>query len=507
MPIPSRLLLSIVPSLLVLSASVAQAEDEVVLNQPPDGFRLLFNGQNLDGWKGLVANPARRAAMSEEELAQAQVGADEQMRRHWHAEEGIIMFDGGGKSMCTTQDYADFEMYVDWMIEADADSGIYLRGSPQVQIWDPAHWKIGSGGLYNNRNNPSEPSEIADHPIGEWNTFFIRMIGENVTIRLNGTLIVEDVPLENYWERGKPIYPWGQLELQNHGDELRFRNVFIRELVTMEEAQRIEEALPETAQAEPAEPRRVLALIRATGYRHDSIPHSARAVQRMGQATGAFETLITDDITRLSPESLSDFDAVVLCNTTGNWIQCSTDDAAKLSDEGSELSSAEATTLLKQSLLDFVSGGGGLVGLHSASDANYDWPEFGQMLGGYFHAQPWDEQVGIAVERPDHPLSSAFGGENFDIADEIVEFRDPYDRESLMVLLSLDPERTDLEKGDREDNDFAVSWIREHGEGRVFYCSLGHRKEIYWNEAMLQFYLDGIQYAIGDLEADVELGR
>jgi hypothetical protein len=209
-------------------STFVQAEDNV----PPEGFTALFNGTDLEGWKGLVANPKVRATMTPEQLAEGQVKADEQMNDHWSVVDGDLIFDGeqGGASLCTIKDYADFEMYVDWKIGDNDDSGIYLRGSPQVQIWDPAHWNIGSGGLYNNKNNPSQPTEIADNPIGEWNTFQIKMIGEKVWIWLNGTLIVDNVTLENYWERDKPIYPSGQIELQNHGDPLHFKNVYIREV-------------------------------------------------------------------------------------------------------------------------------------------------------------------------------------------------------------------------------------------------------------------------------------
>ena len=207
--------------------SILSAEE---LNQPPEGFTALFNGEDLTGWKGLVGNPKTRAAMSEDELAAAQAKADEEARKHWTVEDGVIVFDGKGKSLCTAKDYGDFEMYVDWKIKEKGDSGIYLRGSPQVQIWDPNQHKVGSGGLFNNKNNPSKPSKIADNPIGEWNTFHIKMVGEKVWITLNGELVVDNVTLENYWERDKPIYPTGQIELQNHGNTLWFRNIFIKEL-------------------------------------------------------------------------------------------------------------------------------------------------------------------------------------------------------------------------------------------------------------------------------------
>ncbi len=204
----------------------AQAAD----NSPPEGFKALFNGQDLSGWKGLVGNPVTRAKMSSEELAKAQEAADQRMRESWKIEDGALVFSGKGDSLCTAKDYGDFELYVDWKILPDGDSGIYLRGSPQIQIWDPGHWKIGSGGLYNNQKHPSKPTKIADNPIGQWNTFYIKMVGEKVTIKLNGQLVVDNVVLENYWQRDKPIYPTGQIELQNHGNTLWFKNIYLREI-------------------------------------------------------------------------------------------------------------------------------------------------------------------------------------------------------------------------------------------------------------------------------------
>ena len=199
-------------------------------NTPPKGFVALFNGKDLTGWKGLVADPPKRAKMTPEQLAAAQEKADKRMVDNWKVVDGVLVFSGKGDSLCTAKDYGDFEMYVDWKILPRGDSGIYLRGSPQVQIWDPGHWKIGSGGLYNNEKNPSKPTKIADKPIGEWNTFLIKMVGDRVTVKLNGELVVDNVVLENYWERDKPIYPTGQIELQNHGNTLYFKNVYLREI-------------------------------------------------------------------------------------------------------------------------------------------------------------------------------------------------------------------------------------------------------------------------------------
>jgi len=210
------------------------------------GFAPLFDGRSLAGWKGLVADPPARAKMAPPELAAAQAAADDRMRAHWKVADGALVFDGHGESLCTASDYGDFELLADWKIEKGGDSGLYLRGSPQVQIWDPAANPVGSGGLYNNQKGPSKPSERADRPVGEWNSFRVIMIGDRVSVYLNDRMVVDNVVLENYWERDKPIYPAGQIELQAHGNPLSFRNVFIREIPR-------DTAVPEMSPAEAAE--------------------------------------------------------------------------------------------------------------------------------------------------------------------------------------------------------------------------------------------------------------
>ena len=232
----SNLMLStllLITILVCLGYGATRAEGQE-LNKPPKGFVALFNGKDLTGWKGLVGSPKSRREMSREELAEAQAKADEDMRVNWKVVDGALFFNGKGHSLCTARDYSDFEMLVDWKIEEGGDSGIYLRGSPQVQIWDTSLRKVGaqvgSGGLYNNQKNPSKPDRVADRPVGQWNTFRIIMKGEKVTVYLNGVKVVNNVVMENYWERDKPIYPSEQIELQSHGSRLYFRNVFIREI-------------------------------------------------------------------------------------------------------------------------------------------------------------------------------------------------------------------------------------------------------------------------------------
>lgn len=199
-----------------------------------EGFVALFNGKDLSGWKGLVANPIKRQSMSAAQLKREQQKADEEMRSGWKVEDGLLIFTGKGNNLATEKHYGDFEMYVDWKITEKGDAGIYLRGTPQVQIWDTALTEVGaevgSGGLYNNQNHPSKPLKVADNSVGEWNTFYIKMVGDRVTVKLNGELVVDNVVLENYWDRSLPIFPEEQIELQAHGTYVAYRDIYVREL-------------------------------------------------------------------------------------------------------------------------------------------------------------------------------------------------------------------------------------------------------------------------------------
>jgi len=216
--------------------SSSQKDDNVA----PEGFVALFNGKDLTGWKGLVGNPKTRAEESSaEKKKQAQAAADELMKKHWSASDGALVYDAArdGASLCTAEDYGDFELYLHWKIQPAGDSGIYLRGSPQVQIWDADYKPFfkngadkGSGSLWNNQKHERFPLVKADKPAGQWNTFHIKMVGERVTVELNDKLVVDNVVLENYWDRDQPIYPTGPIELQKHDGILWFKNIYLREI-------------------------------------------------------------------------------------------------------------------------------------------------------------------------------------------------------------------------------------------------------------------------------------
>src|SRR5947209_2802559 len=195
-------------------------------NTPPLGFTALFNGKDLTGWQGLVALPQRKKLNAEQYKAAVEK-ATEKAKLAWTVQDGVIHYNGKNNNLQTAKDYGNFELYVDWKIGKKGDSGLYLRGNPQVQIWDNPE---GSGGLYNNQKHPKKPLVFADRPVGEWNTFHVIMKGDKVAVYLNGKLVVDNTPLENYWERGQPLPARGPIELQHHGDPLWFKNIYIKEL-------------------------------------------------------------------------------------------------------------------------------------------------------------------------------------------------------------------------------------------------------------------------------------
>jgi HEAT repeat protein len=204
-----------------------------------EGFVPIYNGKDLTGWKGLVADPIKRSKMDAATLASAQEKADAAAIESWKVlKNGDLHFASKGNNLATVKKYGDFEMLVDWKIiddkKGEGDAGIYLRGTPQVQIWDNARVKVGaqvgSGGLYNNKVHESKPLKVADNKLDEWNTFRILMIGDRVTVYLNGQLVTDNVILENYWDRNLPIFAEEQIELQAHGSPVSYRDIYIREI-------------------------------------------------------------------------------------------------------------------------------------------------------------------------------------------------------------------------------------------------------------------------------------
>ena len=262
---------------------------------------------------------------------------------------------------------------------------------------------------------------------------------------------------------------------------------------------RIEAALPAAARAKPRAERKVLLFSKTNGFRHGSIATGVTSLTMLGEKTGAWSAVHSEDDAMFEPETLKQFDAVIMVNTTGELFR-----PKKWPADPEEKAAAEAREeRLKQSLVDFVKNGKGLAGTHSATDTYKNWKEYNDMMGGAFAGHPWHMEVPVRLLDTAHPLNKVFAGQGFTVRDEIYQFRDdtanPNERR---MLLSLDPSWEGIKKGKRKDGFFPISWIDTYGDGRTFYCSLGHRDEIYWNPVVLEHYLAGIQYALGDLDVD-----
>jgi len=310
--------------------------------------------------------------------------------------------------------------------------------------------------------------------------------------------------------------------------------------------EKVTAAAPEKATARPAKPRKVLVFTQALGFYHGSIPLAARTVEIMGKKTGAYEATVTDDPSAFDPANLRQYDAVFQDQCTGDMLMPKEHSAVrkeidglnrKLNDKKKPPTPEEAGDLKKkidelkkkqaelppakpleekyrQALLEFVRGGKGLIGCHAATDCYYGWKDYGDMIGGYFSGHPYS-RIEVKNDDPDHPINAAFDKKGFSITDEIYVFGprgkdgQTYSREKQRVLLSVDVPATkakdpkwDEKAGKRDDADYAISWVKTYGEGRVFYCSFGHQDHIWSNPAILRHYLDGIQWALGDLKGD-----
>jgi len=275
--------------------------------------------------------------------------------------------------------------------------------------------------------------------------------------------------------------------------------------LSKDQAQRIEGAVPQQARVEPKKKRRVLIwntpFMDKSPHKGYTIPQGEYAFKRMGEKTGAYEPVVSDDIALLAPDKITQFDAILLNDADGPWIRPTTASMERMKGYGDTPDAVEK--VLRQSFLDFARDGGGLFAYHYAIGGNPKWPEYHELLGAGYWGHPWNEEVGVKLDEPDHPLLAAFGGKNFRIAEEVFQFREPYSRKNCRVLLSLDTQATNMNVQwvYRKDGDFALAWVKTYGKGRVFYSAIGHHTEIWWNPAILRFYLDALQFVCGDLDA------
>ncbi len=256
---------------------------------------------------------------------------------------------------------------------------------------------------------------------------------------------------------------------------------------------KVEAALPASAPAKPKTDRKILIVSRCEGYVHKSIPLGVKTIQLMGEKTGAYTAVETKDLSVFNSKDLAQYDAVLFLSST------------KL----------DPTPDQRAALLEFIRSGKGIIGIHAATDNFYKWEEGAKVMGGLFCGHPWTAgcTVQMKLDEPDHPINECFHGESFKVKDEIYQFKDPYSRENQRVIVSLDMDDPDTkavkggkpEKIVRTDGDFGVTWVRKEGEGRVFYCSMGHNHHIFQDNRILQHYLAGIQYALGDYDVPDEI--
>jgi len=262
--------------------------------------------------------------------------------------------------------------------------------------------------------------------------------------------------------------------------------------IPTEDLAAIQAGMPAKSTAQPKQPRKVLLFWRAEGFVHPSIPYGVEALKQLGDKTGAYTSVSSDDMAVFDPETLKQFDAVAFISTTQLKFE---------------------NPVYRKALLDFVASGKGIVGIHAATDNFPTWPEGQELMGGVFHGHPWHagDMVAIKIDEPSHPLNQAFNNQGFRLHEEIYQITGPYGRDKQRELVSLDMSKPEnqrtVDKNNkpllvRTDNDFPISWIKKEGSGRVFYTSLGHNKDIFFVPQILMHFLDGIQYALGDLPAD-----
>jgi hypothetical protein len=238
------------PPTLTCTSPASATDNKVPAALAREGFTSLFNGKDLTGWQALIdigtlkfgagLNPADLLKLSRAEKAAKQKESNDVYLKHWSVIDGILVFDGvqadkqkppvekGGQNLQTVKEYGDVDLYVDWCIEAGADSGVYLKNAPQIQMWSNP---LGSGGLFNNKVGAKNPLVVADNPPDRWNTFhIIQRNGDMTTVWLNGQLVVDNVKMENYWDYSKPLPAKGNIELQYHGHKLYWKNIYAKEL-------------------------------------------------------------------------------------------------------------------------------------------------------------------------------------------------------------------------------------------------------------------------------------
>ncbi|MFT5239956.1 MAG: type 1 glutamine amidotransferase [Candidatus Promineifilaceae bacterium] len=250
---------------------------------------------------------------------------------------------------------------------------------------------------------------------------------------------------------------------------------------------KITAAMDVTPKVKVKEPYKALVYHKASGFVHGSIPTINRCLEIMGEKTGTFTVDLTGDVADLNPDKLKAYDVVIFNNTT-------------------KVQKAFTTPEQRAALLDYIKGGGGFVAIHAATDAGFpEWKEYTEMVGGVFDGHPWNAggTWGVSIDDPDHCCADHFGSEAYSIRDELYKYKE-YDRKNLRVLATIDTRVSPKGGGQRADNDHALAWVRDYGKGKVFVSAFGHNNSVCWDAKILQLWLNGIQFAAGDLKCETK---
>ena len=432
---------------------------------------------------------------------------DQWKNKNWKLmDDGSVEVASGGN--VSLSEFGAVQMHVEFAVpykcydfgQGRGNSGVYLLGRYEVQVLDSYGFNTepgNCGGIY--ANHPASVEHVCLPP-AYWQTYDItfyparfggggkRILPAKTTVVHNGITIHKNAEIKNAPTPASIASneaPTGPLHIQDHGNPVRFRNIWYSPIedsrLNPEELTKITAAAPKKATAKPKKPRKMLVL---SYQSHDEGRFAGEsALKVMGKQTGAYELDIVrtkaEMVDVVVPEVLKKYDAVCVNNSTGG--------------EGN----AKNGKTFVENISDYVSQGGGLVGIHAATDNR-----LGEVFGGFFSGHPWSEEVGIMIDDPKHELCKVFDNKNFMVHDEIYQFTRIYKRTNMRILLSLDMTKT-ADKGQRVDGDNAVAWVKSLGKGRIFYCSLGHNRRIFQDPKLLRFYLDGIQFALGDIEADM----
>jgi len=211
----------------------------------------------------------------------------------------------------------------------------------------------------------------------------------------------------------------------------------------------------------------------SAGFEHSYLPNAEVALKEMAKASGIFQCHTTHRCDGITEEGLKDVDVLIFA-TTGELPM----DASQ-----------------KKAMLEWIRSGKGFLGIHNATDTFYQWPEYGEMIGGYFNGHPWTQEVKVKVEDRNHPATVNLQ-DGFTVFDEIYVFKS-WDRNKTRVLLSLDNASVDLSKGNREDHDYALAWCHPYGKGRVLYTAFGHPDDLWSKDWFGRHILGCIEWAGG----------